>query len=113
MNALKNRVQLIGRLGNDPQVRSFKNGNSQASFVLATNDVYYNANKEKVEEVQWHNVVIWGKKAEVAAKYLKKGKEVALEGQLVHRTYTNGKGEKKYVSEVKVSEFVFVDKNKD
>lgn len=104
MNALTNRVQLIGRLGNDPEVKTFENGKSLASFRIATNDFYYNDKKEKIEDTQWHNIVAWGKKAEVVGKYLKKGEEVAIEGKLTHRSYENGKGEKRYVTEVSMSD---------
>jgi single-strand DNA-binding protein len=104
MNALTNRVQLIGRLGNDPEVKTLENGRSLASFRIATNDFYYNDKKEKVEDTQWHQVVAWGKIAEIAGKYLKKGEEVALEGKLVHRSYENGKGEKRYVTEINMNE---------
>jgi single-strand DNA-binding protein len=104
MNALTNRVQLIGRLGNDPEVKTLENGRSLASFRIATNDFYYNDKKEKVEDTQWHQVVAWGKIAEIAGKYLKKGEEVALEGKLVHRSYENGKGEKCYVTEINMNE---------
>ena len=108
MNALTNRVQLIGRLGNDPEVKTLESGKSMATFSMATNDVYYNEKKEKVENTQWHYVVAWGKIAEIAGKYLKKGEEVAIEGKLVHRSYENGKGEKKYITEINMTELLFM-----
>ena len=107
MKSLKNSVNLIGRLGKDPEVKTF--GDSQkASFSIATNDSYKNQKGEKVEETQWHNVVIWGKLADEAGKFLKKGAEVAVEGKLVHRTYETEKGEKKYVTEINVNEFLLL-----
>jgi single-strand DNA-binding protein len=104
MNALTNRVQLIGRLGNDPEVKTLESGKNLTTFSIATSDFYYNDKKEKVEDTQWHNIVAWGKLAEIAGKYLKKGEEVALEGKLVHRSYENGKGEKRFVTEVNMNE---------
>ena len=81
MTSLKNHVQLIGRLGNDPEVRTFESGKKMASFSLATNESYYNNKGEKVTDTQWHNVVVWGKKADVVENYLKKGSEIAMEGK--------------------------------
>ena len=109
MNAIRNSVQLIGRLGNDPQIKSFYSGKKMATFSLATNDVYYNNQGEKVEDTQWHNIVAWGKKSEVIENYLKKGQEVAIQGKLINRSYEK-EGEKKYVTEVVVSEILMMDK---
>lgn len=109
MNAIRNSVQLIGRLGNDPQIKSFDSGKKMATFSLATNDVYYNNQGEKVEDTQWHNIVAWGKKSEVIENYLKKGQEVAIQGKLINRSYEK-EGEKKYVTEVVVSEILMMDK---
>lgn len=91
MKSLRNSVTLIGRLGKDPEVKTFEK-TKKASFTIATNDSYKNAKGEKVDDVQWHNVVIWGKLADVAGKYLKKGSEVCVEGKLVHRAYEPAKG---------------------
>lgn len=110
MKTLKNSVQLIGRLGKDPDVRTFDGGKKKASFTIATNDSYKNQKGEKIEETQWHNLVIWGKLAEIAEKYLRKGNEVAIEGKLVHRSYENGSGEKKYITEVTVNDLVMLTK---
>lgn len=112
MNALTNRVQLIGRLGNDPEVKTLENGKSLATFSIATNGFYYNDKNEKVEDTQWHNVVAWGKKAEIAGKYLQKGKEIALEGKLVHRSYETAKGEKRYVTEVNMTDMLMMSNGK-
>lgn len=108
MKTLRNSVHLIGNLGKDPEIRSFENGRKLASFSIATTDTYKNQKGEKVKDTQWHNLVIWGKLAEIAEKYLKKGSEVAIEGKLVHRNYENSSGEKKYVTEVNVSDFVML-----
>jgi single-strand DNA-binding protein len=106
MKSLRNSVQLIGRLGKDPEVKSF-GSKKKASFSIATSDSYKNQKGEKVEDTQWHNVVIWGKLAGVAEKYLKKGTEVAIEGKLVHRVYETA-GEKKYFTEVNVNDMVML-----
>lgn len=104
MKNLRNSVQLIGRLGKDVEVKEFSKS-KKASFTIATSESYKNQNGEKVEDTQWHNIVIWGKLAEVAGKYLKKGQEVAVEGKLVHRSYETN-GEKKYVTEINVNDLV-------
>ncbi len=100
MNKLSNKVQLIGHLGQDPEVIQFEDGNQLTKFSLATNEVYKNAKGEKVEDTQWHDVVMRGKLSEIAAEYLSKGKQVAVEGKLVHRSYESKEGEKRYVTEV-------------
>jgi single-strand DNA-binding protein len=107
MKSLRNSVQLIGRLGKDPEVKTFGE-KKKASFSIATSDSYKNAKGEKVEDTQWHNIVIWGKLAEVAEKYLKKGNEVVVEGRLVHRDYETDKGEKRYITEINVNDLVMV-----
>lgn len=109
MTSLKNSVQLIGRLGNDPQIRSFESGKQMATFSLATNETYYNNKGEKVDDTQWHNVVAWGKKAQIVDDYLKKGSEIALEGKLVNRSYEK-EGEKKYITEIVMNELLMIDK---
>jgi single-strand DNA-binding protein len=109
MTSLKNSVQLIGRLGNDPQIRNFESGKQMATFSLATNETYYNNKGEKVNDTQWHNIVVWGKKAKIVDDYLKKGSEIALEGKLVNRSYEK-EGEKKYVTEIVMNELLMIDK---
>jgi single-strand DNA-binding protein len=108
MKSLRNSVQLIGNLGKDPEVKVFDSGTKLASFSIATNDKYKNAKGEKVEDTQWHNIVIWGELAEVAGKYLKKGSEVCVEGKLVHRSYETTAGEKRYITEVNVNDMVML-----
>ena len=107
MKSLRNSVQLIGRLGKDPEVKTFGD-RTKAAFSIATSDTYKNAKGEKVEDTQWHNLVVWGKLAEHAGKYLKKGNEVAIEGKLVHRVYETDKGEKRYITEINVNDFVML-----
>jgi single-strand DNA-binding protein len=83
-------------------------GSKKASFTIATSDSYKNAKGEKIEDTQWHNIVIWGKLADVAGKYLKKGSEVCVEGKLVHRNYETDKGEKRYITEINVNDLVML-----
>ncbi|MGK7397810.1 MAG: single-stranded DNA-binding protein [Candidatus Cyclobacteriaceae bacterium M3_2C_046] len=113
MNSLRNKVQLIGHLGTDPELKTLKDKRKRVTFSMATNEVYKNAAGEKVTETQWHNITIWGKTAEIAGKYLAKGKEVALTGKLTHRIYEDKKGVKKFFSEVVVSDFVMLGKKGD
>ena len=110
MNALKNRVQLIGNLGQDPEIVTLESGSKLAKFSIATSDYYKNAKGEKVEDTQWHNIVAWGKTAEIVESYLTKGKQVAVEGKLVHRTYETKEGEKRYFTEIKCNELLMLGK---
>ena len=108
MYALKNKVQLIGNLGNAPEVKTTESGKKLARFSVATNESYRNANGEKVTETTWHNLVAWGKVADIAEKYLNKGSEVAIEGKLINRSYTDKDGNKKYITEVQVNELLML-----
>ncbi len=110
MYALKNKVQLIGNVGNAPEIKSLENGQKMAKFSLATNETYNNQNGEKVQETQWHNLVAFGKIAELCEQYLSKGSEVAVEGKLTHREYTDSNGVKKYFTEIQVNEMLLLDK---
>ncbi|MGW9684944.1 single-stranded DNA-binding protein [Flagellimonas sp. 2504JD1-5] len=110
MNSLRNRVQLIGNLGNDPEMVNLENGNKLAKFSIATNETYKNAQGERVTDTQWHNVVAWGKVAEIAENYLVKGKEVAVEGKLTSRSYETKEGEKRYITEIKCNELLLLGK---
>ena len=108
MYALKNKVQLIGNLGNAPDIRTTENGKKWARFSMATNETYRNAKGEKVTETQWHNLVAWGKVAEIVEKYIGKGREVVIEGKLVNRSYTDKDGVKKYITEIQVNELLML-----
>lgn len=108
MYALKNKVQLIGNLGNAPEVKTLESGKKMARFSVATNENYRNAKGEKVTETQWHNLVAWGKVAEIVEKFLTKGKEVAIEGKLVNRSYNDKEGNKKYITEIQVNELLLL-----
>jgi len=100
MNQLRNQVQLIGRLGRDPEVKHLENERMLAKFPLATTEIYRNEQGAKVTDTQWHNIVIWGKLAKVVEDYLHKGREVALKGKLTYRMYEDKDGEKKYITEI-------------
>ena len=108
MYALRNKVQLIGNLGNAPEIKTLETGKKLATFSIATNESYRNAKGEKVTETQWHRVVAWGKLAEIAEKYFDKGKEVAIEGKLVSRSYQDKEGQKKYTTEVQAGEMLML-----
>ena len=110
MNTIKNKVQLIGNLGNDPEIINLESGKTLAKFSIATNESYKNAKGEKVTETQWHNIVAWGRTASLAEKYLQKGKEVAIEGKLTSRSYETSKGEKRYITEVVCNELLMLTK---
>ena len=113
MNTLRNKVQLIGNLGANPEIRSFDNGKSVARFTLATTDSYKDADGKKISETQWHNLVAWGGLAKIAEKYLTKGSEVAVEGKLTHRSYEDKEGNKKYFTEVVLHDLVMLRTKKE
>lgn len=108
MNNLRNKVQLIGNLGNAPEIINLESGKKLAKFAIATNESYKNAKGETVKETQWHNLVAWGKTAEIVEKYLTKGNEVAIEGKLTSRSYGDKEGNKKYITEVVVNELLML-----
>ncbi len=110
MNALRNKVQLIGNLGQDPEIVNLDNGRKLAKFPLATNETYRNKNGEKVTDTQWHNIVAWGKTAEIVENYLAKGKEVAIEGKLTSRSYETKSGDKRYITEIQCNELLMLSK---
>jgi len=113
MSNLRNSVQLIGRLGKDPDVRTLNKGKRVATMTLATNETYTNQKGEKVQDTQWHNLVVWGKLVNIVSSYLTKGMEIAIEGKLVHRSYETN-GEKKYITEITVNDLVMLgSKNKN
>lgn len=108
MNALKNKVQLIGNLGNNPEIIALDNGKKLAKFSIATNETYKNAQGEKVTDTQWHNIVAWNKTAEIIEKYINKGSEVMIEGKLTSRSYETKEGEKRYITEVVCNELLML-----
>ena len=106
MNTLKNSVRLVGNLGMDPEVKSFDNNRKLAKIAIATNETYKNDKGEKVTDTQWHNLVLWGAQAKLAEDILSKGDEIAIEGRLASRSYVDKDGNKRYVTEVVVNEFL-------
>ena len=108
MFALRNKVQLIGNLGNAPEVRNTESGKKLVRFSVATNESYRNARGEKVTETQWHNLIAWGPIADIAEKFLVKGTEICVEGKLVNRNYTDKEGNKKYFTEIQVNELLLL-----
>jgi len=107
MKTLRNKVQLIGNVGENPKSHSFENGNFVVRFSLATNDNYVK-DGEKIQQTQWHNLVAWGKQAELAEKYVTKGKEIAIEGKLTSRSYENEAGERQYITEILIHEILLL-----
>ena len=108
MSTLRNKVQLIGHLGNAPEIINLESGKKLAKFSMATNENYKNAQGEKQSETQWHNLVAWNKTAEIIEKYVDKGKEIAIEGKLTSRSYEDKDGNKRYITEVIVNELLLL-----
>ncbi|WP_028887375.1 single-stranded DNA-binding protein [Tenacibaculum ovolyticum] len=108
MSTLRNKVQLIGNLGNNPEIITLDSGKKLAKFSIATNESYKNSEGEKIIDTQWHNVVAWNKTAEIIEKYLQKGSEIAIEGKLTSRSYETSEGEKRYVTEVVCNELLML-----
>lgn len=110
MNTLRNKVQLIGNVGNAPEIITMESGKKLAKFSLATNETYKNNKGEKITDTQWHNVVAWGKTAELIESYVPKGKEIGVEGKLTSRSYEDKDGIKKYITEVVCNEVLLLGK---
>ncbi len=105
--SLRNKVTLIGRTGKDVEIVKFENG-KLAKVSLATTDNYSYALGEKVEETQWHSLSAGGKLADIMEKYVEKGKEIAVEGKVIYRTYDDKDGVKRYITEIRVEELVLL-----
>jgi single-strand DNA-binding protein len=110
MNTLRNKVQLIGNLGNDPEIITLDGGKKLAKFSLATNEYYKDADGQKQTKTDWHNLVAWNKTAEIIENYVTKGKEIAIEGKLINRSWDDKEGNKRYTTEVVVSEVLMFSK---
>lgn len=110
MNALRNKVLLIGRLGQDPEITTFPDGNKSAKFSLATDDSYKDPKGEKVERTYWHNIVVRGGLVNIVESYVQKGQEIAIEGKLTHRNWEDKNGEKRYMTEVLCHELLLLSK---
>jgi len=110
MSTLRNTVQLIGHVGNDPEIVNLESGKKLAKFSVATNESYKNAKGEKITDTQWHNIIAWGKTAELIENYVPKGKEVGIEGKLTSRSYEDKDGIKRYITEVVCNELLLLGK---
>jgi len=108
MNSLRNRVQLIGHLGGDPEIKTLEGSKKVARFSLATNDEYTDKSGQKVKQTQWHQLVVWGRLADTCEKFLFKGKEIAIEGKLTYRTWNDKDGKTHNITEVVVNELMFM-----
>ncbi len=113
MNNLRNSVRLIGNLGQDPETKTLENGKKVVHFTLATKEDFKNGDGQKVSETTWHNIVAWNGLADIAGKFLKKGKEVAVEGRIVYRSYEDKKGATKYITEIVLNDLVLLRSTKD
>ncbi len=107
MSNLRNNVQLIGNVGNTPETTTFESGKKVTRFSLATNEFYY-VEDEKTQQTYWHNLVAWGKQADIIEKYVGKGKEIAISGKLTSRSYEDKEGEKQFVTEVIIQEVLLL-----
>jgi single-strand DNA-binding protein len=108
MNSLKNKVILIGNLGQDPETKTTESGKKVTHFTLATDDGYKNSDGQKVSETTWHNIVAWNGLADIAGRFLKKGHQTAVEGRIVYRTYEDKKGITKYITEIVLSDLMLL-----
>lgn len=113
MNSLKNRVYLIGNLGQDPETKKLENGKKVTRFTLATSDSFKNGDGQKIKETTWHNIVTWNGLADIAGKYLKKGSQVAVEGRIVYRSYDDKKGTTKYITEIVLNDLLMLKSPKE
>ena len=110
MNSIRNKVQLIGNIGNTPEIITLESGKKLAKFSLATNESYKDASGQKIDKVEWHNLVAWGNTCDIVEKYVTKGKEIAIEGKLTSRSYETKEGEKRYITEIVVNELLMLGK---
>lgn len=108
MSTLRNSVRLTGFVGADPEVKSFGDQKKVARVRIATNEVYRDINNQKIEQTQWHQLVCWGRQADIAEKFIQRGKEIAIEGKLSSHSYEAKDGTKRYVTEVIVNEIVLL-----
>ncbi|MDO9253935.1 MAG: single-stranded DNA-binding protein [Bacteroidales bacterium] len=113
MNTLRNSVKLIGRLGHDPEVKTLDKGSKLAKFSLATSDNFTAKDGSKQEQTQWHNIVVFGNLAGICEKYLKKGREIAIDGRLTYRSWEDKNGTKHISSEIIANDFLFVGSNNE
>ena len=108
-----NKVILIGHLGKTPEIMSFDSGKKKATFTIATNSHFKDAQGVRKEDTQWHNIIAWDKLAERATKHLQKGEKVMIEGRLTSRSYDDKDGVKRYITEVVANDFEFLSPKND
>ncbi|SFN52535.1 single-stranded DNA-binding protein [Salegentibacter flavus] len=108
MSTLRNKVQLIGNVGREPEIVNLESGKKIAKFPIATNEHYKNGAGEKITDTQWHNIVAWGKTAELVEKYVGKGKEVGIEGKLTNRSWDDKEGKMHFITEVVCNELLLM-----
>lgn len=108
-----NKVILIGNLGKDPELRYAPSGSAVANFSLATSEQWKDQEGNPQERTSWHNIVVWGKLAEIASEYLKKGRKVYIEGRLQYRDYEGKDGNKRYVTEIVAGDLVMLGSRQD
>lgn len=106
----KNKAQLIGNVGKDPEIRTFDNGDKIATFPFATSESWKDAQGEKKESTEWHNIVARKKNAELVEKYVRKGAKLAIEGKITSRKYQDRDGNDRYTTEIVIYSFLFLDK---
>lgn len=110
MSTLRNKVILIGHVCATPEIKNLEDSKKIAKFTIATNETYYNDKQEKITNTSFHQVIAWNKTAEIAEKYIDKGKEVCVEGKLSYRSYDDKDGAKKYITEIIISELILLGK---
>nr|WP_288934808.1 single-stranded DNA-binding protein [uncultured Allomuricauda sp.] len=108
MSTLRNKVQLIGNVGQDPVITDLDSGKRVARVNLATNEHYKNSQGERLTNTEWHTVIGWGKLADIIESFVTKGKEIAVEGKLTSRSYEDKEGNKRYVTEIVASEILLL-----
>jgi len=113
MNSIVNKVQLIGRLGFDPEIKETKNGKKLARLSLATDESYRDAKSNRVENTQWHRLVAWDRNAELAERLLAKGKQIAVEGKLLTGKYEDKEGNTRYTVDIHVNDFMLLGRKED
>jgi single-strand DNA-binding protein len=113
MSGSLNKVLLIGNLGRDPELKVTPSGQALARFSVATTETWKNPQGEKQSKTEWHNIVVWGKQAEIAEKYLRKGRQVLIEGRIQYREYTDQAGVKKTACEIRCDNFVMLGRMED
>ena len=108
MSTLRNKVQLIGNLGQNPEIINLDSGKKLVKISIATNETFKNNKGETIKDTQWHNCIAWGKTADIIEQYLQKGNEIAIEGKLINNSYEDKNGEKRYSTEIVINELLML-----